>query len=111
MLSGLFIVRIAILPRRSTLRNSPTPLSPFGGLTNGAIVAQCRDPRCIIADICQNRIGIRADLRRRARQGVSRRRIARRRGGLNRAPDLDEGLALDRSEEHTSELQSLMRNS
>src|SRR3546814_5457546 len=94
MLSGLFNVRIAILPRRSTLRNSPTPLSPFGGLTKGAIVAQCRDPRCIIAVICQNRIGIRADLRRRARQDVSRRRIAGRRVGLNRPPELDVGLSL-----------------
>src|SRR3546814_931609 len=80
MLSGFAIVRIAILSRRSTCRNSPTPVLLFQPpLADGAAVAQRRDPRRIIADIGEHRIGIRADLWRGVRRIVDGRRIARRR--------------------------------
>src|SRR3546814_12734821 len=79
-----------LFPYTTLFRSSSIPT-----LTNGAAIPQCRDPPGIIADIGEHRIGIPADLRRGARRVVARRRIAGCGGGLNRAADLDEGLALD----------------
>src|SRR3546814_14910870 len=78
-----------LFPYTTLFRSSSIPT-----LTNGAAIPQCRDPPGIIADIGEHRIGIPADLRRGARRVAARRRKTGCGGGLNRAADLQAGVAL-----------------